>query len=48
MNGLDIVKKWNAVKGSKMPFTSNGGDSSIVRKVNSYYKYKQQKCCFFF
>ena len=35
MNGLDIVKKWNAVKGSKMPFTSNGGDSSIVRKVNS-------------
>lgn len=33
MTGLEIVKMWNANKGTKYPFTSNGGDSSIVRKI---------------
>ena len=33
MTGLEIVKMWNANKGTKYPFTSNGGDSSIVRTV---------------
>lgn len=35
MTGLEIVKSWNAKKGTKYPFTSNGGDSSIVRKIKN-------------
>lgn len=33
MEILEIIKMWNAKKGTRYPFTSNGGDSSIVRKI---------------
>lgn len=36
MTGLDIVKQWNEKKGTRLPFTSAGGESSVVRRVNFF------------
>lgn len=38
MTSLEIVKNWNNVKGTRYPFTSNGGDSSIVRAIEGLKK----------
>ena len=31
---LEIVKKWNVIKKTRLPFTSGENDSAIVRKIN--------------
>lgn len=38
MTALEIVKMWNKMKGTRYSFTSNGGDSSIVRRINILFE----------